>query len=390
MHIVIIPAFFQTKKRPTLGSFFLEQAKALKQAGHKVSVLYCDTYSIKCIGEWLNYHENTVEEIEGISIYRNKCFCPVKHGMEGHKEAFARGIEQLWKEYLLKEKVDVIHAHCAVWAGYAAMKISGKTQVPYVVTEHATLFQLHRDEISQNNYKVIKQVFQEAGKVIGVSKAFAEVLSEYRTDIDVIGNVVDCQVFQLPDGENNKRDSFRFLTICYMQEEAQLYKKGMDLLLKAWKNICKNYPKAILEIGGDGPARRGVEQWCEEYGISNQVSFLGALSRRQVAEKMRECDCFVLPSRYETFGVVYIEAFASGKPVIATRNGGPDEFVKDFNGKLIENENVEALEKAMAEMLKGIEKYDAQAIRKYVEDNFSEKAIARKIEEVYLDTINSK
>ena len=55
MNILIIPAFFQTKRRPTVGSFFLEQAKALKKAGHQVTILYCDTYSVKCIREWIVY-----------------------------------------------------------------------------------------------------------------------------------------------------------------------------------------------------------------------------------------------------------------------------------------------------------------------------------------------
>ena len=97
MNIVIIPAFFQTKNRPTLGSFFMDQAKALKRAGHQVSILYCDTYSVKCIQEWMHYEEDMVSQIEGIQIYRRKCFCPLKHGMEGHKEAFAKGIEKLWE-----------------------------------------------------------------------------------------------------------------------------------------------------------------------------------------------------------------------------------------------------------------------------------------------------
>ena len=56
MNIVIIPAFFQTKSRKTLGSFFLEQARALQKKGHKVTILYCDTYSIKCVKDWFAYN----------------------------------------------------------------------------------------------------------------------------------------------------------------------------------------------------------------------------------------------------------------------------------------------------------------------------------------------
>ena len=114
MNIVIIPAFFQTKHIPTLGNFFMEK------------ILYCDTYSVKCVKEWLVYEEETKTQIDGIMIYREKRFCPLKHGMEGHKEAFAKGIERLWGKYIKNQKVDMIHAHCCVWAGYAAMKMAEK------------------------------------------------------------------------------------------------------------------------------------------------------------------------------------------------------------------------------------------------------------------------
>ena len=110
---------------------------------------------------------------------------------------------------------------------------------------------------------------------------------------------------------------------------------------------------------------------------------MGALERRQVADQMRQCDFFVLPSRYETFGVVYIEAFACGKPVIAAANGGPDEFVCDFNGKLIPPGDVKALVLAMKQMIENSEQYDAEKIRAFAEEQFSAPAIARQLEQVY-------
>lgn len=224
MNIVIIPAFFQTKSRKTLGSFFLEQARALQQKGHKVTILYCDTYSIKYVKDWFAYSEEKSEIIEGIQIYRNRCFCPLKHGIEGHREAFANGIQKLYDQYMKGNKPDIIHAHCCVWAGYAAMKLSEQIGIPYVVTEHATLFQLHRDEISEKNDKVIRKIFQKAARVICVSGAFAKLIESYRPDIDVVGNVVNCDAF-VPRADSEKHRGIRFLTVCYMEEEAQLYKR---------------------------------------------------------------------------------------------------------------------------------------------------------------------
>lgn len=384
MNIVIIPAFFQTKSRKTLGSFFLEQARALQQKGHKVTILYCDTYSIKCVKDWFAYNEEKSEIIEGIQIYRNRCFCPLKHGIEGHREAFAQGIQKLYDQYMKGNKPDIIHAHCCVWAGYAAMKLSEQIGIPYVVTEHATLFQLHRDEISEKNDKVIRKIFQKAARVICVSGAFAKLIESYRPDIDVVGNVVNCDAF-VPRADSEKHWGIRFLTVCYMEEEAQLYKKGIDILIQAWTEVVKRYTDVKLVIGGGGSAKTKVEQWVEEQGISKYVEFTGALDRKQVIQEMQSCDCFVLPSRYETFGVVYIEAMACGKPVIAVANGGPDDFVKPFNGLLIEPD-VKELVQAVYEMIGHLTRgnyYQEEKISNYIKSKFSYEAIAEQLEALY-------
>lgn len=384
MNIVIIPAFFQTKSRKTLGSFFLEQARALQQKGHKVTILYCDTYSIKCVKDWFTYSEEKSEIIEGIQIYRNRCFCPLKHGIEGHREAFAQGIQKLYDQYMQENRPDIIHAHCCVWAGYAAMKLSGQIGIPYVVTEHATLFQLHRDEISEKNDKVIRKIFQKAARVICVSGAFAKLIESYRPDIDVVGNVVNCDAF-VPRVDSEKHRGIRFLTVCYMEEEAQLYKKGIDILIQAWTEVVKKYTDVKLVIGGGGSAKTKVEQWVEEQGISKYVEFTGALDRKQVIQEMQSCDCFVLPSRYETFGVVYIEAMACGKPVIAVANGGPDDFVKPFNGFLIEPD-VKELVQAVYEMIGHLTQgnyYQDEKISNYIKSKFSYEAIAEQLEAIY-------
>lgn len=399
MDIIIIPAFFQTKKRPTLGSFFLDQAKALAQAGHQVTVLYCDTYSVKCAGEWLTYGEAADSDAEGIKIYRKKVFCPLKHGMEGYREAFAKGIRELWQERMEKNagknpgaRADVIHAHCCVWAGYAAMKLSQETGIPYVITEHATLFALHREQISGKNNAYIAEAFQNASKVICVSRAFREVLSEYRRAdaIQVIGNVVDCALFTCREEAPAEQDDgvFRFLTVCYMQTQDQLYKKGMDLLFRAWKRVQAFAPAARLVVGGGGQAVSKAVEWCREQGISDTVEFTGALGRKQVAEQMQACDCFVLPGRYETFGVVYIEAMACGKPVIATASGGPDDFVTGDSGILIPVGDEEALVRAMRRMMQDQKNYEPRKIRELAQGSFSPQAIARQLEQVYMDCRN--
>ena len=392
MKILIIPAFFQTRQRPTAGSFFLEQAKALQNAGHQVTILYSDTYSVKCIAEWVSYREENSITPEGIRIYRKKVFCPLKHGMEGHRENFAREILSLYQKYLTKEKPDIIHAHCCVWAGYAAMRLSQMTGIPYVITEHATMFQLHSESISQKNDRYIREAFQNADSVICVSNAFREVLSVYRSknEIQVIGNVVDCSAFRV-DGETQKKDKdgFQFLTVCYMQTEDQLRKKGIDILLKAWKKVQEQFPKARLVIGGGGQAVSKAVEWCKACGVSETVTFAGALDRAEVIRQMQNCDCFVLPSRYETFGVVYIEAMACGKPVIAAANGGPDDFISKENGILVPVEDIDALADAMLTMIETGKNYQPDKIRESIQ-KFSAPSIAAQLTAIYQKILTSK
>lgn len=388
MNILIIPAFFRTKKNPTLGSFFWDQALALKRAGHKVILLYSDTYSVKCIKDYITYKEESVSQKEGIMIYRRRFFCPLKHGMEGYREIFAKGILQLYEKYCIEiGRPDIIHAHCCVWAGYAAMRLSQKTGVPYVITEHATLFELHRDQIRKSNDCYIRQAFEKAAKVICVSRAFAKLISEYKNsnDIEVIGNVVDFAQFKPCACESHQE--MRFLTVCYMNTVDQLKKKGIDILLKAWKDFSTKYNTAKLFIGGGGQAAQKAIEWCRAYGILDSVSFLGSLNRDQVASYIQQCDCFVLPSRYETFGVVYVEAMACGKPVIAAANGGPDDFVKAFNGMLIAPNDVVGLQHALEQMYGRYKKYDSDMIRTFVQNQFSEQAISQQLEQTYQQVI---
>ena len=140
-------------------------------------------------------------------------------------------------------------------------------------------------------------------------------------------------------------------------------------------------------IGGEGNGSQFVESLIDKFELNNNVTMLGGLTRSQMAQHMAECDIFVLPSRYETFGVVYAEAMACGKPVIGTKTGGPDSFVTEEAGILVDVENKEQLAEAMISMIENYDKYDSAAIRKIIVDNFSMKAIADKLEEIYKEVL---
>src|SRR5262249_51166379 len=121
-------------------------------------------------------------------------------------------------------------------------------------------------------------------------------------------------------------------------------------------------------LGGDGGLRGSLERSVREWGLSGHCHFLGWLSPAEVLEQMRACDAYVLPSLAETFGIVVAEAMACGKPVIATRCGGPESFVTPESGTLVPPAAPPALADAMQQFMAQRFKHDPVRIRQTIVD----------------------
>jgi hypothetical protein len=129
--------------------------------------------------------------------------------------------------------------------------------------------------------------------------------------------------------------------------------KGHEVLLRAFAQIVPEFPGIMLDTIGDGPERKRLDQLAHELGISNRVRLLGRQSRQQVAEAMRCCTAFVLPSSYEGLGCVYLEAMSSGKPVIGCRGQGISEIIRQgVNGFLVGPGNDKELALVMGMLLR--------------------------------------
>jgi glycosyltransferase involved in cell wall biosynthesis len=290
---------------------------------------------------------------------------------------FYKGLETLYKRIIEDVgPIDIIHCHSSILSGYSAMKISEKYDIPYIITEHYTGFA--RGLINNNKECVIKRVFDKSEAVIAVSNSLKNDIKDYckHKEILVIPNMVDTSVFSV----NVKRDSdeFTFLSVCYLT-----HKKGIDILLKAFSIAFKDKDNVKLEIGGDGEESNNLKILSKNLGLENKVNFLGNLTRDEVVKVIQNCDAFVLPSRFETFGVVFIEALACGKPIIATRGEGPNDIVNEFNGILVEKENIDDLVDAMKSLYNNHYKYNASKIMHDCEKRFSEESVSKMIIEVY-------
>ena len=158
-------------------------------------------------------------------------------------------------------------------------------------------------------------------------------------------------------------------------------------MIKAFK-IFKDKPIRLLIIG-EGEQRAFLNTLIADLGLEKQVVLLGLKSRQEISAYLNRSDVFVLASRGETFGVVYIEALLAGLPVIATKCGGPEDFVNDTNGLLMECEDVKGLEKALLSMYEKMDDYDGNKISSDCLQRFSPHAVAFALMAVYRQILNA-
>jgi phosphatidylinositol alpha-1,6-mannosyltransferase len=144
------------------------------------------------------------------------------------------------------------------------------------------------------------------------------------------------------------------LTICRL-----VPRKGVDTVLQAMLHLLQTFPNLQYQIGGKGPNLSRLQQLVETLGISRAVTFLGFIPDEKLPTVYHNADIFVMPVREEKqqgsmegFGIVYLEASASGLPVIGGKSGGTADAVQDGKtGILVDSHNAKAVAQAIRHLL---------------------------------------
>jgi glycosyltransferase involved in cell wall biosynthesis len=177
-------------------------------------------------------------------------------------------------------------------------------------------------------------------------------------------------------------DAFTFLNVALLTST-----KRQDLLLRAFARAFDCDESVTLRIGGYGSEMKRLQKLTQDLGIGNRVTFLGKLDRAQVLDEMNRCHAFVLSSEFETFGMVVIEALSQGKPVIATRCGGPEDILHARNGILVRKNDEQALAGALVRMRADFPNYDRGRIRYDCLNRFSDGTVVTQLVSMYKDVL---
>jgi glycosyltransferase involved in cell wall biosynthesis len=210
-------------------------------------------------------------------------------------------------------KPDLIHAHGRfLSAGALALRIRRKYGIKYVYTEHSTNFQ--SGTVPSEAVPILNKVVDNASLYIAVSQPLLRHVEKklQRTikSAIIVPNVVDKLFETTPDGNFIPKGKFIYTVIASIEP-----KKGIDILIKAFKLAFNGDRRYQLNICGEGPMKTAIIRQINEMDLTESIICTGNKSKSEIINLLDETHVFVLPSRIETFGVVVIEALARGKPV---------------------------------------------------------------------------
>ena len=299
---------------------------------------------------------------------------------------------------------DIIHLHeYRTFQNIVLHHYATKYGVPYVLQAHGSLPRI----VAKQRLKWIYDVFcgyrllRDASKVTALSQVEAQ---QYRDmgvpeeKIEVIPNGINLSEYtNLPHkGFFKKKFSIDGdeKIILYLGRIHKI--KGIDFLVKAYAYLTKNmrHDDAILVIAGpDDGYLREVKSLVNSLGLNNKLLFVGPLYGRDKLKAYVDADLYVLPSRYETFPVAVLEAYACGKPVIASRVGGlKDLVINGVTGLLVEPGDVHRLANFIRFLLNDDERAEEMGLRgkQLVKENFTVEKVVDRLENLYRDIGNCK
>lgn len=325
MHILEIPSFLP----PYGGIFCLEQAKALLACGHTVGMIHCQQLGVT-VYPW-NYitarYDRWVEgyypfdDEKKMVIYRTNMRGLPKN-IRFNQERYSRIIVDMFDEYVTKYGTpDVIHAHCAQWAGTAAMMISERKNIPYFITEHLSSGIFHNNYGNPWNHDLwakdlIRTALEKAKRVITVSEESVQDLASLfgnRFQTTTISNIIDVDFFKYKERVEREGRPFRYC--CIANANGKFYDlKGYDTLLKAFSK-CRN---AELHIAGRGTRDKRMKDAVRSTPNGQHIYLHGELSREAVRALLYECDALTLATCSEMQPLAIMEALSTGIPVVST------------------------------------------------------------------------
>ena len=370
---------YPSQKDPQWGCFEKDQAEALQKAGHEVVVLSVDVRF-----RWYNRKIGiTYRVVNGVSVYDSFLMPWRITTMFGDRFAWwcmQKQFDYLFRNILNKEgSPEILYAHYMTNI-HIAVSPHLQYNIPLVGIEHWS--KMGEGVVKPSVLKLAKRTYPYINQLIAVSDSLRNNIKKWvGIDAVVVYNMIGKEFTYQPNNTTHP--------LTMVSTGRLVYGKGFDLLIEALHRINNQLPKGWqCNIIGGGEKMAELQQQIDEAQLNNQIHLVGQKNKQEIVQLLQQSDIFVLPSRSETFGVVYIEATACGLPIIATDCGGPKTIVTPQNGLLIPVDDTDALANAILHMITYLSDYDRQAIAADCQARFSPEVIAKQLTDIFEEVLS--
>ncbi|HEX8939666.1 MAG TPA: glycosyltransferase [Candidatus Limnocylindrales bacterium] len=381
--ILLLTPWYPSPGQPAAGLFVRRQAEALA-ARFDVAVLVAPLLGAgRLLGRRPADPAAVQVEEAGVAVLHRPVVAPVPRSWWLAQPLVDRAVRAGAVELeAAGGRFDLVHAHVTLPSGPAAVALGRRLGVPVILTEHASDFAMHLD--GPGKRRLARAALRAVNAVLAVSPSLAEAIRAFEPSIAprIVPNVVPTGFFSPaqegpPAAPSAPPGRARLLSVGLFTP-----RKGFADLVRAAARLVEAGRDVELVLAGDGPERTPLEALAAKL-LPGRVRFPGLLEPQAVRDAMRWCDVFVLASRRESFGVVLAEAMACGRPVVATRSGGPEWVVEPGTGLLVAPGDVAELARAIGSVLDGGTGLDADVIRARAVARFGEAAFLEAVGAVY-------
>lgn len=366
MHILFINSWYPNRILKHNGDFIQRHAEAVSLK-HQVTAIHVKSDS------------NLKKKIEIIDKNINNIRTLIAY-VKTTKNPIVKIYRFLKAYFLLIKKVgkfDLVHVNITFPAGIIAYIIKRRKKIPYIITEHYTVYQKDlRNEISLIEKILTKIIVKNAEFITPVSDDLAKDMQEFglKGSYIKVPNVVDTNRFT---PKNKKNAVFTILHVSSMASYKNI--EGILRVIKRLETKISDFHFNM--IGGNAI---DFTTKANALGINKtRYTFKNQVSHNEITNYFQKADVFILFSDSENLPCVILESFSCGTPVISTNVGGIAEyFPKDF-GILIPKQDEHALENAILKMYRNFKKASPDDMHQYVEKHFSEIEICNRFTELY-------
>lgn len=275
------------------------------------------------------------------------------------------------------------HVHIFMRPVLLAFYLRYKFGIPFLMTEHSSHF-VHEMPVLLPPMKWLAQfTARQATFITAVSKTLQEAMIGFglQGNYVLVPNVVFTPAAS-GHGSTGTKD-ISMVAIGGLTDS----RKNISGLIDVFGEMHNQVPTAVLNIVRPVPDQLLYDKAMQTGLLNRKIFFHDYLSNDQVYHLLSACSFLVVNSISETFSMAAAEALACGKPVISTRCGGPEEFISEERGILIDLNNDKQLSDAIMRMCNTFRSYDPVKLNQFARDHFSEEIVGKKLLELYEDMI---